>query len=302
MTRLFLRFRLDLSIPGLPRNYLLVLMIPFGIFCFFFLYVSGLPLGQDAERSLFCVLLLIDLPILYYLFASILREYDERFRLDRALLKTQMELDNNRRAIEMDERIRAERHELKNNYHYIRMLLEQERTEDARQYLDQVLGEKMSSLDYVNTGNTMLDHILNETIAEAHARKVPISTEIIVEAKLPIQENALYTILLNLLHNAMEASIQASNRDIRITIREARNYLVCKIANKVDGDILNENPSLRTTKADSANHGLGLKIVRSEVDAQNGSIDVSMEDGYFCATVMLPLTQGTRSTRFRLPG
>ena len=268
MTALFDRFRLDLKI-SLPKTYSLVLFIPLGIFLFFFLYITGIPLSQNAERSLLCVILIIDLPIIYYLFASIIREYNEHARLDRALSAAQAELDN--------------------NYFYLRMLLEGKQYGKMDEYLNRVIGETLPSLDHISTGNAMLDHILNQAVAEARTLKIPVSTEIIVRKNLPVSEDALCTILLNLLHNAIEASASVQQKDLHITVKEVQNYLLCKIANRVERDVLSDNPTLATTKTDSENHGLGLKIVSAKVRECNGSFETSVENGYFIATVMLPL-------------
>ena len=289
MTALFLRIRLELRPSFLPKAYALILLFPVGLFCFLFLYVTGIPISPNAERSILCGILLINLPIVYYIFASIIREYNERSRLDRALLKTQVELDHYRFAAELNEKIRKERHELKNNYFYLRMLLEEGEIQKADEYLNRILGESLPALDHVSTGNTMLDHILNQTLAEARSRNIPVSTEIIVQKDLPISEDILCTILLNLFHNAMEACEAAQQKDLRITIKEVRNYLLCKVANRVDKDILKENPSLSSTKQDKENHGLGLKIVASKIEQCNGSFEAFMQDGYFTATAMLPL-------------
>jgi len=68
-----------------------------------------------------------------------------------------------------------------------------------------------------------------------------------------------------------------------------QNYLLCKISNKVSSNILSE--SLATSKADASNHGLGIKIIRSAVESQNGLLNFECEKGYFTASVMLPFNQ-----------
>lgn len=79
--------------------------------------------------------------------------------------------------------------------------------------------------------------------------------------------------------------------DIQIVMKCVQNYLLCKISNKVSYDVLAGNPTLATTKPDSENHGLGIKIIRSAVESQNGLLNFECEKGYFTATVMLPFTK-----------
>lgn len=289
ITVLFNKVKISIHLSYLPKTYPLAMLIPLGVFAFFFIYVSGIPISPSIQLALISAVLLAAMPIFYYIFASVIQSYTERMRLDRALLNTQMELSNYRYAIELDEKIKQERHELKNNYFYIHMLLKEGKYEKIDAYLSDVIGEKLTSLEHISTGNPMLDHILNEAVTKAHELKIPVCTEIVVRKDLPVREDALCTILLNLLHNAIEASQQTTDPDLRISIREAQNYLVCKIANKTDFDVLAENPTLSTTKQDKANHGLGLKIVSLKVKEENGTIDTTVKDGYFTSTVMLPL-------------
>ena len=54
-------------------------------------------------------------------------------------------------------------------------------------------------------------------------------------------------------------------------------------------DVLSENPKLKTSKKDSSYHGLGMKIVKRAVRNSNGIFDITMECGYFVATVMVPV-------------
>lgn len=149
----------------------------------------------------------------------------------------------------------------------------------------------MSKLTDIQTGNTLIDYLLNRKIQEAQKFHIKTYTEIIIPGQLSINEEVLCTILLNLLDNAIEASKQEDTPDIQIVIKCVQNYLLCKISNKVSSNILSENPSLPTSKADVSNHGLGIKIIRSAVESQNGLLNFECEKGYFTASVMLPFNQ-----------
>ena len=292
LTALFTRVRLEIDLPVLPKSYALALLFPIGIFAFFIMYLSGVPMDADAQRSILCALLLVDLPIIYYIFAAVIRSYNERKRLDIALTRSQVQLEKLHQDIALDEKIRKERHELKNNYFYIQTLIRERRIGEAEEYLSSVIGKSLQALEQVSTGNAMLDHILNHKIAEAREKGIPVCTEIVVRPQLSVDEDAMCTILLNLLDNAIEASAVASAPDLRVSIREVPGYLLCRIANRTDLDVLKSNPSLATTKKDKNSHGLGLKIVSAKVSHCSGSLETTMQNGYFTATVMLPLNAG----------
>ena len=101
----------------------------------------------------------------------------------------------------------------------------------------------MSKLTDIQTGNTLIDYLLNRKIQEAQKLHVKTYTEIIIPGQLSINEEVLCTILLNLLDNAIEASKQEDTPDIQIVIKCVQNYLLCKISNKVSSNILSATRS-----------------------------------------------------------
>ena len=111
----------------------------------------------------------------------------------------------------------------------------------------------------------------------------------LIPEQLNISEDTLCTILLNLLDNAITASLHEPDADIHISIRCVQKYLVCKIKNKCSYNVLEQNPNLATTKQDITHHGFGIKIIRETVEKNNGILNFNYNDHYFTATVMLEL-------------
>ena len=147
----------------------------------------------------------------------------------------------------------------------------------------------MQALSEISSGNLLMDYILTRKIQEAHKLNMKTYVEVLVPENLPISDDDLCTILLNLLDNAIEASSLEENPDIQIMMKCNGDYLVIRILNKTSSDILKENPSLSTTKEDKDFHGQGLNIVRNTVQKNNGIFRYVMEGDYFCVTVMIPL-------------
>lgn len=53
--------------------------------------------------------------------------------------------------------------------------------------------------------------------------------------------------------------------------------------------IFKENPSLKTTKNDSQEHGYGVLMIRRIAENYQGMVDFKVEKGEFIASVMLLL-------------
>lgn len=292
MTILFKKSRLCLDIPFLPKAYFLGISYPVIFFIFFILHSAGIPFVWNYTQSILSALLLYTLPLMYYILSAIIREYHAKEQLTRTLAETNTQLIRYRYSMELEDRIRKERHELKNNYFYIQTLVKEQRYEELSQYLSKTIGEKIESISSVFTGNVMIDYILNRKIAEGKQHGIPVYTEIMLPGQVSVNDDIVCTILLNLLDNALEASRKETEPEIQIFIRTTGNYLVFCIKNHVSKDVLKINPACKTTKNDPENHGFGLPIVRSTIQKGNGFFRMHVEDGYFTATAALPMEAG----------
>ena len=291
LSRLFRKVRFSTPFPMSRFKGALILYFPIGFLLFFGISSNSEATYSVQQIAILSGILLTNLPIIYYFLATIIRSYEDQRRLDDALTQTRTQLARYRYSLEIQEQVKKERHELKNNYFYIQTLLADKKYEQLDAYISQAIGEKMSKLTDIQTGNTLIDYLLNRKIQEAQKYHIKTYTEIIIPDQLSINEEVLCTILLNLLDNAIEASKTESEPDIQIIIKCVQNYLLCKISNKIGHNVLAENPELSTTKEDVPNHGLGIKIVRSAVENQNGVLNFEYENGYFTASVMLPFSQ-----------
>lgn len=289
LSLLFRKTRINGSLKNLPHKVLLIFYFPIS-FLAVYIVTYGIRSLQPYSAPLLSAVIMSNLPVIYYYFATIIQAYEEQKRLDKALYQTMAQLDQYRHSMEMQEQIRKERHELRNNYFYIQALLKEQKYEKLDHYLDNVIGKKMDVISEISSGNTLMDHILNSKIQEARKSNIKIYSEILVPKELPINNDRVCTILLNLLDNAIEASVQEPDPDIHIQIKCSGNYLICKIENKTCLNVLEENPDLHSTKKDAQEHGLGIRIINETVTDLNGMINYSMEGDYFCASLMLPIT------------
>lgn len=290
LSKMFQKHRIHL-LSNVPfRLILAALYFPFVIIICYGVLLASAKFYSYIIPILSLILVTL-IPLVYMFLFSMVKSFQEQTRLDQALVETKSQLARYRFSIELEERLKKERHELKNNYFYIQTLLKEQKYEKLNAYMDSVIGEKLEDLSCIQTGNTLMDYLINKKIVEAKRYNIKTYAEIIVPSQIAVSEDLLCTVLLNLLDNAIEASRKVTNPDIQISISVINAYLVCKISNKVDNEVLQNNPTLRTTKKDSANHGLGLKIIRESIEKANGILQISLENHYFIATSMLPMEE-----------
>ncbi len=286
------------SIPKIHANIrkklVFLAYFPIALLIYYSVYSMDIPLFEFYSDAILALTILPALPILYDLFLTTVEAYEDQRMLDRALTETQAQIYRYRYSLEIDERIKKERHELKNNYLYIQTLLHEKKYDELNTYSNESIGEKMDSITSVSTGNLMIDYILNRKISEAQKHHIKIYTEISLPSDITVNDESFCTIFLNLFNNAMEACQYVESPDIHILLKVVQDYLCCEIKNKADIDKVLANPDLETTKDDSESHGLGLKIVGETISRCDGIFQTSLEGNYFIAKFMMPVREESK--------
>ncbi|MBQ2745362.1 MAG: GHKL domain-containing protein [Lachnospiraceae bacterium] len=196
--------------------------------------------------------------------------------------------DNEIRALH--QRMRQLKHDMKNHLMVIASYINGEDYEEAKAYTSDILGKLNAMHSYIETGNSLMSHIINEKLELAKSGGIAVKAEI-----ENLQFNNLASIdfsalLSNMLDNAIEASLQEenSNREIQVIISKQRGYETICVKNKINSSVLQVNPHLNSTKEEKNNHGMGIGNIRSIVEASNGMCDIYEEDNFFCVKVFIP--------------
>ena len=88
------------------------------------------------------------------------------------------------------------------------------------------------------------------------------------------------------LDNAMEAAVKAPDKRITLRCRVEKGVLMLKVTNALTGE---ETAELRSTKADSAQHGFGLPGMREIAGRYGGSLEAGPREGRFELLACLPV-------------
>src|SRR5699024_10873185 len=101
----------------------------------------------------------------------------------------------------------------------------------------------------VNTGNIIIDSILNFKLQEADRNNIKVQLELSIPSQLSVTSFDLLVILGNLLDNAINAScnIEERKRNINISIRFEKSMLIIKIKNQFNGEILYHGDKIITS-------------------------------------------------------
>lgn len=230
--------------------------------------------------------------VVYYAVLHLVCGFEDRRRLqaEQHLMEGRLAaLDAYR---ESGENLRILRHEVKNQYAYIRLLLENHDYERAEEFFGEMSMRANPTFLHVNSGNRLVDDIVNLELSRATGAGVDVDSRMAVPPELPFEEIDLASLLMNLLDNAIEAcaGVPAGKRCIHLGILADQGSFIVSVSNPASSAPLQlAGGRLRTTKPNADLHGFGTGIVKKVAEKYDGVADFTFEDGTFTAKVMLAL-------------
>jgi signal transduction histidine kinase len=179
--------------------------------------------------------------------------------------------------------IRTLRHDMANHLQALANL----RGEEAEQYLNQLIGLPAISGGVRFCENETANTILSVKAAEMQESRVPYEIDAALPASLTITAVDLCALIGNLLDNAIEASrrLPEDRRGVKLSARADKGLFALKVENNYDGELSKQGDLLQTSKADKANHGLGLAGVRDIAKRYHGEVSGGDGDGRFVCVV-----------------
>lgn len=219
----------------------------------------------------------------------ILFEFPKRKQLETELMVSKSLQEKERMQYEASkdniERLNIKYHDLK---HQIRELRKSGNSSDG--FLDE-LESMVDTYDMeYKTKNIALNVILSEKSAICRKNKIELSCILDGEALDFVKDNHIYSLLGNLLDNAIDAvsPLSEDKRSIGLVIKASGGVVLLNIYNRYEKSLAFREGLPITTKANPDMHGYGLKSVRNIVSIYNGELSVSAENGIFEVSIAIP--------------
>jgi len=185
--------------------------------------------------------------------------------------------------------MRGIRHDYRNHLQVMHTLMNDHRLDELDAYIKQLTNELNQVDTIIQTGNTMIDAIVNTKLTAAKHKGISLYATAIAPNELGVEHVDLAIILGNLLTNAIEATEKESNsadeRFIRLYIAPMKNTLYINVTNTMTE---NPKPSLFSLKSINR-RGYGLYRIDQAVERYQGMVNRKWEDGVFATEVTLPL-------------
>lgn len=186
------------------------------------------------------------------------------------------------------EELREFRHDLKNKMYVMYQLLENEEILKAVEYLKRLEVKVERVQNYSQSGNIVVDSIINYKLSQAEKRGCSVQTEISLPENISIEDDDLVVILGNLLDNAIEATEKIKeNKYIQVKIKYDRKCLFIKVINSFDNYVIIKNGKIQTRKEHYKYHGIGLQSVQNVADKYYGDVKITYDEKMFSVGVFL---------------
>ena len=190
----------------------------------------------------------------------------------------------------LHENARKLKHDMKNHLMVIASYINGGDYDSARTYTSEIIDKLNKTHSYIETGNSLLNHIMNEKLNLARSKGISVKAEIENLSFSGLESLDFSAVLSNMLDNAIEAEEKEAEqaRLIDINISKTRGYESITVKNKIAESVIGKNPALMTAKPNKGNHGMGVAQIKALAEKYGGLCDFYEDRGFFCAAVMFP--------------
>ncbi|WP_270642020.1 sensor histidine kinase [Paraclostridium sordellii] len=182
-------------------------------------------------------------------------------------------------------------HDMSNHIMFIKTMSSEQ--EDLNNYIDGISKNLNEFEEIYNTGNMILDIILNEKQAKCNENDISLYCDINFSKCSFIEMTDVCSIFSNILDNAIEACNKINNDEKYIKIRGTvvKSYYVIRCENSKINKVKIKNNKIITSKKDKFIHGIGLKSVKSSLKKYDGELEIEDFEGEFLLQIYIPINK-----------
>lgn len=220
----------------------------------------------------FLILLIIDYLVISFADIMIEKGRLEMMEYSYSIMKHQVDEMDKEQA-----QVMKVKHDIKNHLTILNGIID-ENSLQAKVYLESITNEVNDTLKYIDTGNAVIDTILNLKVN--NNPDINFDTNILIRKEINIPESKLCALLFNLIDNAVEAARNTKEKNVAIKIINKEDMLLIEITNSVS-----EEPNFISGKGKG--HGYGIKIIKEIASSFDGKVNYRYENNILKCTVLI---------------
>ena len=250
--------------------------------------------SMSQEKATTLLLSILDVVLLFVLNFSYYATYkniEHRHRITNLEVQKTWE-DAERMSIAIDQNNREEleklRHDIKNQFSYVDIMLQQGNIDEARKYVSDYLNTSNPVLNSFSCSNNVINSIINLELTKAKIKKIKIDVKVVVPPLLPFEDIDLVSLLTNMIDNAIENFYSEGKDMLIVRIMKQNDFIRFIVSNPINLEKVNLRNLTKTSKV-GRGHGYGTKIIKNIASAYNGYVDFNIEDNRFICDAVLNL-------------
>lgn len=183
------------------------------------------------------------------------------------------------------EKTKSFRHDIKNHIMVVKELLENQKTQEALQYVDGMEDLTADISFPVSTNHPALDILLGNKLGIAEENQIEVRCSLVVPYPCGISDIDFCIILGNALDNAISACDRVSS--------DKQKYI--HVAGKVQGDFLLMEIENSYSGKRMIHSGTGLANIRASVEKYQGAMEIRTEGEKFVLSILIIIPQQSTS-------
>ncbi|GAA0106762.1 sensor histidine kinase [Paraclostridium sordellii] len=290
----YCRSRITIDISKKDIGYIIVPIIT-NIVSILFIYryiieIKDIYILNDKELIIISVLLVLSNICLVLAIRKII--IDNRLIAEGNLIKEKMKMQYTHYINTQQDymKVRQLHHDIKNHMACIKGVIQS--NNDATNYISSIESELDRYDNSFNTGNMILDIILNEKIKICKESNIKLLIDINSFDKCNFIDTIdVCSIFSNVLDNAIEACEKIIDFKKEIILRGTivNDFFVIRIENTKQNKVNIKENYIKTDKKDTYLHGLGIKSVKDSVSKYNGEVVIDYSENRFIMKIFIPL-------------
>ena len=271
-----------------------IFAIAYSLLCTVF-YVVIAYYGKSSKAALVglgisFVLAAVLIPVFFY-YLQISKHYQELTKYQEVHIEA--ELEHFQQYQQAQEETSRFRHDIRNNLLCVSDMLQQGRTEEAEQYLKDLLKITDKSTKGYVTGDEMLESIIGVKARVMEQNNIRFSLDGVLAGGLPWKPMDICNVFANALDNAIEAcqKVAPEKRHISMNIKSTPQFWMVSIENAVaeavDTSKLFQKNGGYTSKSNADRHGIGTYNMKHTVESYGSMLKAECTDEVFKLEIMI---------------
>lgn len=249
------------------------------------LFVKGTPVVAEFMSFVCCGAYLVFV-------VSTSREKEMRMQLEQREANLNMQVEQAVREMqymrEAQKQMRIYRHDLRHHMQYVLACIENDKLEQARDYIHELDSGIEGSKVVSYCENEGANLILSSFAERARDNDIVMQVRAEIPHIIPVAESDLCVLLSNALENALHACQKCKAKGlpgvIDVSAYEQNGKIFLQIANSCDEAIVFDNGIPVT---DRPGHGIGVRSICALVERYRGIYDFAVKEGRFILRVTL---------------